>query len=93
MTVQTNPSETSVLDVEELRTVVAEALELPVEEVTDDARFKEDLDVDSLISLEIAVRIEEQYGIRIDDSDLADLGSFRLIGELVRDRLADRSAA
>ncbi|MEU8548444.1 acyl carrier protein [Streptomyces roseoverticillatus] len=81
------------LDVEELRAVVADALELPVEEVTDDARFKEDLDVDSLISLEIAVRIEEQYGIRIDDSDLADLGSFRLISELVADRVAGRSAA
>ncbi|WP_367135426.1 MULTISPECIES: acyl carrier protein [Streptomyces] len=81
------------LDVEELRAVVADALELPVEEVTDDARFKEDLDVDSLISLEIAVRIEEQYGIRVDDSDLADLGTFRLISELVRDRVAGRSAA
>ncbi|CAM5274740.1 acyl carrier protein [Streptomyces abikoensis] len=81
------------LDVEELRDLVADALELPVEEVTDDARFKEDLDVDSLISLEIAVRIEEQYGIRIDDSDLADLGSFRLISELVRDRVAGREAA
>ncbi|MEU1814710.1 acyl carrier protein [Streptomyces roseifaciens] len=84
---------TSPLDVEELRAVVADALELPVVEVTDDARFKEDLDVDSLISLEIAVRIEEQYGIRIDDADLADLGSFRRIAELVRDRVASRSAA
>ncbi|MGK5732159.1 acyl carrier protein [Streptomyces sp. URMC 124] len=90
MTVQPT---TSPLDTEELRAVVADALELPVEEVTDDARFKEDLEVDSLISLEIAVRIEEQYGIRIDDSDLADLGSFRRIAELVRERAAGGTAA
>ncbi|MCD9194590.1 acyl carrier protein [Streptomyces albireticuli] len=82
-----------VLDVEELRAVVAGALELPVEEVTDDARFKEDLDVDSLISLEIAVRVEERFGIRIDDAELAGLGSFRRVSALVRDRVGGRSAA
>ncbi|MFC5722934.1 acyl carrier protein [Streptomyces gamaensis] len=81
------------LDTEELRAVVAGALELPVEEVTDDARFKEDLEVDSLISLEIAVRIEERYGIKIDDAQLAELGTFRLVSELVRGQLDGGAAA
>lgn len=79
--------------VEELRHLVAEALELPVEEITDDARFREDLEVDSLISLEVAVRVEERYGVRIDEEDLADLGSFRRVSELVRSELAARPAA
>ncbi|MEU5366061.1 acyl carrier protein [Streptomyces sp. NPDC005925] len=80
------------LDVEELRAVVAGALELPVEEVTDDARFKEDLEVDSLISLEIAVRIEERYGVKIDESQLTELGKFRLVRELVEAGLGTESA-
>ncbi|MGK5631054.1 acyl carrier protein [Streptomyces sp. URMC 123] len=80
MSVQTGTA----LDLEELRALVAGALELPVEEVTDDARFKEDLEVDSLISLEIAVRLEERYGVKVDDAELAELGSFRKVGELVR---------
>ncbi|MCZ7417481.1 MULTISPECIES: acyl carrier protein [unclassified Streptomyces] len=80
------------VDPEELRAVVAKALELPVEEVTDDARFKEDLDVDSLISLEIAVRVEEQYGVQIDDSQLAEMGSFRLVREFVEASLGAESA-
>ncbi|EST38475.1 hypothetical protein N566_07205 [Streptomycetaceae bacterium MP113-05] len=80
------------LDVEELRAVVAGALELPVEEVTDEARFKEDLEVDSLISLEIAVRIEERYGVKIDESQLTEMGYFRLVRELVKAGLGTESA-
>lgn len=80
------------LDVEELRSLVAEALELPAEEVTDDARFKEDLDVDSLLSLEIAVRIEERYGLKIDESQLTEMGTFRLVRELVEADLGTESA-
>ncbi|MDG9715357.1 acyl carrier protein [Streptomyces sp. DH24] len=82
-----------VLDVEELRALVAEALELQVDEITDEARFDEDLGVDSLVSLEISVRLEERYGIRIDENDLSELGSFGRVSELVRDQLAIRSAA
>ncbi|MEO3977683.1 acyl carrier protein [Streptomyces sp. CAU 1734] len=81
------------LDVEELRTVVAQALDLPAEEVTDDARFKEDLEVDSLISLEIAVRVEERYGVKIDESRLAEIGSLRLVREIVEAELSAGSAA
>lgn len=87
------PPTAETVDTEELRGLVAAALELPVEEITDDARFKEDLDVDSLIALEIAVRLEEGYGVKIDEEDLADLGSFKRVTELVQAQLAARSAA
>ncbi len=78
-------------DVEELRAVVAGALELPVEEVTDEARCKDDHEVDSLISLEIAVRIEERYGVKIDESQLTEMGNFRLVRELVEAGLGTES--
>ena len=80
------------LDVEELRSIVAQAVELPVEEVTDEARFREDLDVDSLVSLEIAVRIEERYEVKISESQLTEMGSFRLVRELVEASLGAESA-
>ncbi|MEV6960755.1 acyl carrier protein [Streptomyces sp. NPDC051207] len=80
-------------DVEELRALVAEALELQVDEITDEARFQEDLGVDSLVSLEISVRLEERYGIKVDENDLSELGSFSQVSELVREQLAAGSAA
>ena len=37
--------------------------------VTYDARFKEDLDLDSLDSVEAVMSIEEEFGIEIPDSE------------------------
>ncbi len=53
---------TTALDKEQLRELVADVLDLDVAEVTDDADFMEDLDVDSLMALEITVRLEKEYG-------------------------------
>jgi acyl carrier protein len=81
------------IDTEELRALVADALELPVTDITDDADFVEDLEVDSLISLEIAIRIEERYGIKVSDDDMSSISSFRQVCGLVESRLAAGSAA
>ena len=75
--------------VEELRELVADALELPVEEVTDEARFVEDLEMDSLIALEIAVKLEQRYGIKMSDEELKNVGSFPDVRALVADRIGD----
>lgn len=81
------------LDIEELRALVAEAMELPVEEVTDDARFVEDLDVDSLVSLEIAVRLEQRFGVKVNDTELKTIVSFPDVRALVEAKLGEGGAA
>lgn len=63
------------LDKEQLRDLVADVLDLDVAEVTDDAHFVEDLDVDSLMALEIAVRLEKEYGVRLAESELTSITS------------------
>ncbi len=37
--------------------------------MTDIARFKEDLDLDSLDAVEVVMAIEEEFGIEIPDSE------------------------
>jgi acyl carrier protein len=78
---------TATVDVEELRSLVADALELPAEEVTDTASFVDDLGVDSLMSLEIAVSLEQRYGTKVSDQELAKVSSFQSVLDLVRDKL------
>ncbi|GHG63597.1 acyl carrier protein [Streptomyces griseocarneus] len=58
------------IDIEELRATIAETLELDPEEVTDDARFVEDLGADSLLALEMQVVLEEDYGVHLTEDDL-----------------------
>jgi acyl carrier protein len=79
---------TAQLDDQELRGLVAEALELPVGEVTDDANFVEELGVDSLMILEIMVQIEQRYGVEIDDSEFAEVRTFGDVRTVLADKLA-----
>jgi acyl carrier protein len=75
------------LDKEELRTVVAEVLDVDVTEVTDDARFVDDLGVDSLMALEVMVVLERRYHVELDESELAEVASLQMMYEMLADRL------
>jgi acyl carrier protein len=66
---------TASADREELRALIAEVIEVEAAKVTDDAHFAEDLDVDSLMALEITVQIEQRYGIKIDESEVGEITS------------------
>ncbi|MCX5203704.1 acyl carrier protein [Streptomyces sp. NBC_00237] len=61
------------LEKEELRAVVAQVLDVEVSEVTDDARFVDDLEVDSLMALEVVVVLEKKYGIKLPESELKQI--------------------
>ncbi len=76
-------SQTSGVDIEEMRALIAEELELPVEEVTDDADLASDLSVDSLSAMEIAVLLEKKYKIRISEEEIKSLTSLLTIHGLV----------
>jgi len=78
---------TSVLDKEELRAVVADAIDVAVEQVTDTASFVEDLGVDSLLSLEVMVSIEQSYGVKLEESELQSLVSFDHVWDLMQHKV------
>ncbi|KAB7835507.1 thioesterase domain-containing protein [Streptomyces mobaraensis] len=55
---------TSVIaSIEDLRALIAGVLEIEPEEVTDEAHFADELDVDSLLMLEISTRVENAYDV------------------------------
>ncbi|WP_433760286.1 acyl carrier protein [Nocardia sp. CA-135398] len=80
-------------DIEELRVLVAAVLELPVTEVTDQADFADDLNVDSLLELELAARLEKAYGIEIPEVGNASFTSLAHIRDLVERLLDAKSIA
>lgn len=76
-------NETATVDIEDLRAMIAEEGELPVEEVTDDANLADDLDLDSLAAMEIAVLLEKKYRIKINDEEIKGLTTLASIHQLV----------
>ena len=61
---------TTGLDREDLRRTVADVLDLDVADVTDTASFVDDLEVDSLMALEVVVVLEKKYGVRLREGEL-----------------------
>ena len=58
---------------EKVKTVIAEQLGVKPEEVTDQAKFVDDLGADSLDTVELVMALEEEYGIEIPDEDAEKL--------------------
>lgn len=63
-------ADTATLEREDLRQTVAEVLDIDDEDLTDDAHFIEDLEVDSLMALEVMVVLERKYGVKLEESEL-----------------------
>lgn len=53
-----------------IREVAAEVLSVEPDAVTEDARFKEDLDADSLDLVELVMGLEERFDIEVPEEDL-----------------------
>lgn len=58
-----------VIDTQKIKSIIAQQLGVKVEEVTDQARFVEDLGADSLDTVELVMALEEEFGIEIPDED------------------------
>ncbi len=67
--------------------IVEEIAGVEASEVTAEKSFVDDLDIDSLSMVEIAVQAEDRFGVKIPDDALADL---KTVGDAV-DYIASHS--
>ena len=56
-----------------LAEIIEEIAGTPADEVTPDANFVDDLDIDSLSMVEIAVAAQDKFGVEIPDDELKNL--------------------
>ena len=63
-----------------LAEIVEEVAGVDKEDVTADKSFVDDLDIDSLSMVEIAVQAEDRFGVKIPDDELANL---KTVGDAV----------
>ncbi|WP_406724663.1 acyl carrier protein [Streptomyces sp. GD-15H] len=75
------------LDKEELRSIVAQVLDVDTAEITDDAKFVDDLEVDSLLALEIVVVLEKKYGVKLPESELRQIITLQSAYDLLAGKL------
>jgi acyl carrier protein len=60
--------------------ILQEVADVTPEDVTEDKSFTDDLDVDSLSMVEVAMAAEEKFGVKIPDEELPKL---KTVGDAV----------
>jgi acyl carrier protein len=69
-------------DTTEIRTLIAEHLDVDIERVADGAHFIDDLGADWLDRLELMITIEDRFGgLEITDDDADQI---KVVGDLIR---------
>ena len=66
---------------EKVKKIIAEELNIDAAKITMESTLVEDLEADSLDAVEIIVRIEDEFGLQVDD-EAAE--SVRTVGDLVK---------
>ena len=64
-----------------LASILQEVADVDPNDVADDKSFTDDLDVDSLSMVEVAMAAEEQFGVKIPDDELPKL---KTVGDAVK---------
>lgn len=74
----------------EIRTIISEIVEKDPSEVSFDAKFFEDLGMDSMMALEIMAAIEKKYKISIPEEKLTQLTTLRQTVAVAQEYLAGK---
>jgi acyl carrier protein len=77
--------------VEAIRGVAVEVLSVDPDEVTEEARFKEDLEADSLDLVELVMALEESFDISVPEEDLEGVATVGQAVDLVLEKAAAKA--
>jgi len=76
-----------------LKAVLSEHFELPSERIVPSAHLLEDLDLDSIDWIDLAVKLEVETGQKLGEQDLASIRTVEDVVAIVHARLASRASA
>ena len=74
-----------------IREVAVEVLSVEPDIVTEQARFKEDLDADSLDLVELVMGLEERFDISVPEEDLENVTTVGQAVDLVLSKVASKA--
>lgn len=75
----------------EVKKLVSEISEIPQAEIRDNAKFAEDLGLDSMMALEIVASIEKKYKIVILEEKIPTIRSLNDIYRVVEESIYDEN--
>ena len=72
---------------EKIKKIIAEQLGVEEEDITPDSSFVEDLGADSLDTVELVMRFEEEFGIEIPDEDAEKILTVQNVVDYIKEKV------
>ena len=76
-----------------IRELVEMVASIPREEIVDGASLKEDLGLDSLTLMEIALSVDQRYDLDFSEDELMAMTSVEVAADMVSERLKSKAAS
>ncbi len=76
-----------------LRDVLSGHFGVPTEQIVPSARLLEDLDLDSIDWIDLAVRLEVETGQKLKEGELTSIRTIQDVVDIVHHRLSPRASA
>ena len=74
-----------------IKDIVSLTFNTPTTELSDDTRFVEDLNADSLDKVEMIMLIEDAFNIEVDDADSEDIQTIADLDGFIMDALNEKT--
>jgi len=75
----------------EIRAIIAEILEIDEEKIKPDAKFIDELGMDSMMALEIFASIEKRYKIKIPEDNLSKVNTLKNVVTITKEIISKAS--
>ncbi|ACJ75037.1 acyl carrier protein [Thermosipho africanus H17ap60334] len=73
--------------IQKIREIIADQLGVDIEEVTDEKSLTEDLGADSLDMVDLVMAFEDEFGVKVEDSDLSKINTVKDVIDLISARV------
>jgi acyl carrier protein len=80
-----NEKETRIM-LDKLKELISDQLNVDADSVVPEAKFKEDLEADSLDLFELVMALEEEYGVEIPSEDLEKITTVGAVVEYMKNK-------
>ena len=74
----------------QLSKILAEKLDIPIEEIDESSHIIDDLGADSLDVVDLIMILEDEYGIRIEDEELESISTVEDVLNIVESKLKEQ---
>lgn len=74
----------------DVKDIIVDILDVPVENITEDSKLVDDLEADSLDIVEMLMQMEDKFGLQIPESTAEDFKTVKDVVDYLEKRLQEK---